>query len=44
MAIGKKIKIKIEPEPKLCKIITSVISAKCMSISMEVNFGPKHKL
>ena len=43
---GKKIKIKIEPEPKLCKIIelSNIISIKHMSIRMEVNFGPKYQL
>ena len=41
------IRKKIEPEPKLCKIIklfTSSISVKCISIRMEVNSGQKHQL
>ena len=36
---GKKIEIKIEPQPKLCKI-----SVEDMLIRLEVNFSPKHKL
>ena len=44
---GHREKIKIEPEPKSCKIIEllrSIISVECMLIRMEVNSGPKHQL
>ena len=43
----KKNKIKIEPEPKLCKIIklfTSVNSMEHVLIRLKVNFGLKHQL
>ena len=37
-----KIKIKNEPQPKLCKIV--IISIECMSIKLAVNFSPKYQL